>query len=83
VWTAITVVCNILTSPCDMPHAETVIIARTAERNEQNCRMAAANQMNQVYSEEHNFNIMCTDRPAQDVEDMLPKSGLGRLPRAH
>jgi hypothetical protein len=64
-----------------MPHADTVIIARTAEHNEQNCRETAAKQMNQVYSEQHNFNIMCTDRPVRDVEDMLPRSGLGRLPR--
>jgi hypothetical protein len=52
---------------------ETVIIARTAEGNEQNWREAAAKRMNQVYSDQHNFNIMCTDRPVKDVEDMLPR----------
>ena len=80
-WTAIVIVCNILTFPCDIPHAETVIIARTKAGDEQSCRATAADEMNQAYDDHHNFNIMCIDRPVQDIEDMLPRKGLPRLPR--
>jgi hypothetical protein len=35
-----------LTSPCDMPHGQVVIITRTAAQNEYICRVAAATLMN-------------------------------------
>jgi hypothetical protein len=62
----------------DMAHAQVVIITRTGEQNEQNCRVAAANQMNHRWSEQHNYNIRCSDHPVRVVEDTLvimPESG--------
>jgi hypothetical protein len=77
VWTAIIVICNILSSPCDLPacrgsnhrsHGRGAM-NRVAERMQ-------PKQMNQVYSDQHNSNIMCTDRPVRDVDD--PKSASWR-----
>jgi hypothetical protein len=45
-------------------------------------RATAADEMDQAYNDHHNFNIVCIDRPVQDIEDMLrPRNGLGPLPK--
>jgi hypothetical protein len=48
-----------------MPHGQAVITTGTAAQNEYNCRVAAATLMNQGWSSQHHFNIMCTDRPVR------------------